>query len=346
MIRTAFQQGFDWSGRARRREVWAYLAFAALVLMACAFGETWIAAGSPKAPRFTFLLAAALLGPLISLCVRRLHDRGHAGGWLVPALVPVVGWLCLLYLLCAPTNHRADAPDTPLSLRLVGGVIAALVVLLVALRAFWAPYWVPSGSMKPNVLAGDYMIARFGNADDLVRGDVLVFRAAATQTVHAARLIGLPGDRVQMKAGQIVLNEAGVAQTAAAPFTEVYAPQGPAHSLPRCGNAPVGAGGTCITQRLRETLPDGRMYDVLDIMQGTFPDDTAVFTVPPAAYFVLGDNRDDSFDSRFAQDVGGMGFVVADDVIGRADRVVFSAAGSVLQAFWQWRAGRFWQAVP
>lgn len=346
MIRAAILQGFDWSGRARRREVWAYLVFVVLLLVATAAAEIWIAAGSPKAPRFFCLLAAILLVPMISLCVRRLHDRGHAGGWLVLALVPVAGWLCVLYLLLAPTDSRADAPDTPLALRLIGGLVVAAVVLLFACRAFWAPYWIPSGSMKPTLLAGDYMIARFVNADDLMRGNVVVFRAAATGTTHTARLIGLPGDRVQMRAGRIVLNDAVVVQAESVPFAEIYAPQGPSHSLPRCGNAPVGAGGQCITQRLKETLPDGATYDVLDIMQGMSSDDTAVFAVPQAAYLVLGDNRDDSLDSRFSQNVGGIGFVAADDMIGRADRVVISAAGSTFWAVWSWRAGRFWMALP
>lgn len=346
MVRTAILERIDWSGRARRRDLWLFLAFGCVVIAGVVAAELWIAAGSPKAPRFVYLTVALLIVPLVSLGVRRLHDRGHGGGWLMLALVPWLGGLVWLYLLLAPSDRRVDAPDTPMPLHLMGLVMAAVVLLLVGSRVFWAPYWIAAGSMKPNLLAGDYVMAGYVQADDLQRGDVVVFRAMPSGTVSMARVIGMPGDSVQMRAGQVVLNGVLVGQTPAEPFVERNTPQGPARSLPRCGNAPVGAGGPCITPRLRETLPDGAVQDVLDLVPGAAADDTAVFDVPPGKFFVLGDNRDDSLDSRFATAVGGVGFVASADVIGRANRVLLSAAGASWMAVWSWQAGRFWVAVP
>jgi signal peptidase I len=345
MLRDAILQGFDWSGRARRRDIWAWLAFAGLILAGLATAEVWVAAGSPKAPRFVFLAGALLLVPLVSLGVRRLHDRGHGGGWLVLAFLPWVGLLVWAYLLFAPSKGRVDAPDTPISLHLIGVGLVVFLVGLVVSRVFWAPYWIPSESMKPTLLAGDYITAGFVDAQDVARGDVIVFRGGLSGLTYVARVIGLPGDRVALTAGVVVLNGAPLALTAGEPFVEINAPQGPSQHLPRCGNAPVGAGGVCETRRLQEVLPGGKAYEVLDLMPDAAMDDMAEVTVPAGAFFVLGDNRDDSIDSRFAQGIGGMGMVDGASVIGRVGRVVFSAGGAWLTGFWDWRAGRFWQAV-
>jgi signal peptidase I len=134
-------------------------------------------------------------------------------------------------------------------------------------------------------------------------------------------------------------------------FEEVYEKQGPMGHLPRCENGPVGEGGLCTSSRLRETLPpteahpEGRQHNVLNIEDAGFADNTDVFTVPAGHYFFMGDNRDNSQDSRFAQAVGGVGFVPAENLIGRADRVMFSSAGSSMLYFWTWRADRFFLGV-
>jgi signal peptidase I len=261
------------------------------------------------------------------------------------ALVPWFGVIVWGYLLFAPTDSRADTPDTPVALHLLAGLLAVAVFLFVASRAFWAPYWIASGNMKPGLMVGDYLFVVFAQADELARGDVVVFRADATGDAQIGRLIGLPGDSVQMRAGKILLNGLEVPQTRAPALSEVYVPQGPLRSLPRCGNAPVGAGGQCVTLRSYETLPDGRTYDVLDLVAGGFGDDTAVFTIPTGQYFMLGDNRDDSLDSRFDSSVGGLGMVAGGNVIARARRVAFSTTGAQLLAVWHWRSGRFWQGV-
>ena len=83
----------------------------------------------------------------------------------------------------------------------------------------------------------------------------------------------------------------------------------------------------------------------LNIVDGWVADDTPVFTVPEGEYFFMGDNRDNSEDSRFPQEVGGLGFVPAEFLIGRADRIMFSSAGRSLLYFWTWRPDRFFKAV-
>jgi signal peptidase I len=115
--------------------------------------------------------------------------------------------------------------------------------------------------------------------------------------------------------------------------------------LPRCENGPVGEGGICTSSRYTETLPGGRQHVVLNIDDGGFADNTDVFTVPEGHFFFMGDNRDNSQDSRFGQAVGGVGFVPAENLIGRADRIIFSSAGRSMLFFWTWRADRFFKAV-
>jgi signal peptidase I len=114
---------------------------------------------------------------------------------------------------------------------------------------------------------------------------------------------------------------------------------------PRCENGPVGEGGLCTKSRAREALPEGTSHAVLNIDTNGYGDNTDVFTVPEGSYFFMGDNRDNSQDSRYSQASGGVGFVPAEYLIGRADRIIFSAAGRRLVYFWTWRADRFFKAV-
>jgi signal peptidase I len=125
----------------------------------------------------------------------------------------------------------------------------------------------------------------------------------------------------------------------------VYAAQGPMGNLPRCENGPVGEGGICQKSRYSETLPDGPTHSILNIDENGFGDNTDVFTVPPGHFFFMGDNRDNSQDSRYGQAVGGVGFVPEANLIGRADRIMFSSAGRSMLYFWTWRSDRFFKAV-
>jgi signal peptidase I len=244
-------------------------------------------------------------------------------------------------------------------------VLWALVIAGVFRTLFFQPFWIPSGSMKDTLLIGDFLFVNkmaYGYsryscpfsacpfsgrllASDPERGDVVVFRHPVNGTDFIKRLIGLPGDTVQMRDGILYLNGEVVPQTPAGTFEEIYEKQGPMGQLPRCENGPVGEGGICTSSRYTETLPGGRTHNVLNIDEGGFADNTDVFTVPAGQYFFMGDNRDNSQDSRFGQAVGGVGFVPAEFLIGRADRIMFSSAGRSMLFFWTWRADRFFKAV-
>jgi signal peptidase I len=176
------------------------------------------------------------------------------------------------------------------------------------------------------------------------RGDVVVFRHPTNGADFIKRLIGLPGDTVQVRDGIVYLNGTEAPQTDAGTFEEIMEPQGSQGGTPRCANDPVGRGGICIKQRFTETLPNGVSHDILNITN-TAADNTPIFTVPAGHYFFMGDNRDNSQDSRFAVTTGGVGMLPAEYLIGRADRIMFSSAGRSLFFFWTWRADRFFKAV-
>jgi signal peptidase I len=240
----------------------------------------------------------------------------------------------------------------------------ALLIAGVFRTLFFQPFWIPSGSMKDTLLIGDFLFVNkmaygysqhscpfsicpiegriFGSEPE--RGDVIVFRHPVTNDDFIKRLIGLPGDTVQMQGGRLILNGTPVPIEETEPFVETFEPQGPQQILPRCANAPVAAGEDCIKPRRLEALPDGPTHATLDI--GNFrTDDTPVFTVPEGHYFFMGDNRDNSSDSRVPRSIGGVGFVPYENLIGRADRVIFSSAGSRMLFFWTWRLDRFFEEI-
>ena len=245
-------------------------------------------------------------------------------------------------------------------------IIVSLKYVALVLRALVVePRWIPSGSMKDTLLIGDFLFVNkmaYGYSQyscpfsacpitgrilggEPERGDVVVFRHPVNGTDFIKRLIGLPGDTVQMKNGVLFLNGKEVPQEPAGVFEEIYEKQGPMGQLPRCENGPVGEGGICTSSRFVETLPEGTQHNILNIDANGFADNTDVFTVPAGHYFFMGDNRDNSQDSRFGQAVGGVGFVPAEFLIGRADRIIFSSAGRSMLFFWTWRADRFFKAV-
>jgi signal peptidase I len=244
-------------------------------------------------------------------------------------------------------------------------VVYALLIAGIFRTLFFQPFWIPSGSMKDTLLIGDFLFVNkmaygysrhscpfsmcpfsgriFGSEPE--RGDVVVFRHPVNGQDFIKRVVALPGDRVQMRDGVLFLNGEPMPVAPEPPFEEVYERQGPAGHLPRCANAPVGQGGTCIKERFTETLPGGVTHSILNIEEGSRGDNTPEYTVPEDHVFVMGDNRDNSVDSRFPQSIGGVGFVPVENLLGRADRVIFSSAGSRMVYFWTWRGDRFFEKI-
>ncbi len=244
-------------------------------------------------------------------------------------------------------------------------VFWALVIAGIFRTLFFQPFWIPSSSMKDTLLIGDFLFVNkmaYGYSryscpfsacpisgrlffSEPERGDVIVFRHPTLGTDYVKRLIGLPGDKVQVKNGVVYINGEAARQEPAGVFVETMERQGAEGRYPRCSNGPVGEGGACEKQRLRETLPGGVTHDILNITDRGDLDNTAVFTVPEGHYFFMGDNRDNSTDSRVAQSASGVGFVPAENLLGRVDRVMFSSAGRRLLYFWTWRSDRFFKAI-
>ena len=214
-------------------------------------------------------------------------------------------------------------------LALTGGL------MVFAGTAIGQPFIVPSGSMEPTLMIGDEIAAAkyaygysrysppFGTIPSLngrildrppERGDIIVFALPRNpKDTYVKRLIGMPGDRVQMRHGELFINGEEVPRRVVGPATVTL------------GGMPVPA------TKYVETLPNGRSHDIVKVADGPL-DDTPEFTVPDGHYFMMGDSRDNSLDSRVAPEAGGVGFVPAENLIGRVDRVLFS-----ITPFASWR---------
>lgn len=260
-------------------------------------------------------------------------------------------------------------------------IVYALLIAGVFRTLFFQPFWIPSGSMKDTLLIGDFLFVNkmtygysyascpsvripavgldldakslcgfldrdntrlFGGEPE--RGDVVVFRHPVTGRDYIKRLVGMPGDTVQVSNGRLRINGFPVEVTEAGLFEETAGPQGSQGLRPRCENGPVGSGATCIKSRYTETLPGGTSHSILNIANQS-SDNTGIYSVPAGHYFFMGDNRDNSTDSRVPQTAGGVGFVPYENLIGRADRIMFSSAGRSMLFFWTWRGDRFFKAV-
>lgn len=276
----------------------------------------------------------------------------------------------------------ADETKTPNAIwETIKTVVYALIVAGIFRTIFFQPFWIPSGSMKDTLLIGDFLfvnkmaygysyascpsirIASVGiniDAADICgfldgdntrlwggepkQGDIIVFRHPVNGTDFIKRVVGMPGDKVQVKEGVLHLNDVPVGLEDAGNFEEVFEAQGPLRSRPRCENGVVGEGASCLKSRQIETLPNGESHAILNITNQR-SDNTGVFTVPEGHYFFMGDNRDNSTDSRFPPQVRGVGFVPYENLIGRADRLIFSSAGRSMLFFWTWRSDRFFKAL-
>ncbi len=255
-----------------------------------------------------------------------------------------------------------------------------LAIFVFILRSFIvAPFSIPSESMLPRLLIGDYLLVAkwpYGYSRHSLpwsvplipgpgrvfsalpeRGDVVVFKAPpGDRTDYIKRVIGLPGDLIQMRGGQVILNGTPVPKRRIADFV-IPASRNMIDETRRKGadfvcsgpdfeEAGGNAGRQCRFPRFRETLPNGKSYNVIDLGP-TGADDTQVFTVPAGQLFLMGDNRDRSADSRFsAMEGGGIGLVPIENLVGKALVSVFSTDGSANWFLpWTWFTAARWQRI-
>ncbi len=219
-------------------------------------------------------------------------------------------------------------------------MLVAVVIAIIFRSFLFEPFHIPSGSMKSNLLVGDYLFVskytygysrysfplglpffegRIGTENRPKRGDVVVFRPPLRPRIDfIKRVIGLPGDRLQMKHGRLFINGEMLPEEVVDTF----------HDLDLVEHTDKQVA------RFEETLPEGKKILILKETDEGYANNTPVFTVPEHHYFMMGDNRDNSQDSRFAE---GVGFVPEANIVGRAEVILFSMNGEgQLWEFWKW----------
>lgn len=230
-------------------------------------------------------------------------------------------------------------------------VVYAVAIALAIRTVAFEPFNIPSGSMIPTLLVGDYLFVSkysygysryslpfglnlfpgriFGRLPE--RGDVAVFKLPRDGTTdYIKRLVGLPGDKLQVVRGILEINGKPVERTAIDPF-----------------RLEDTLGNVAFAEQYLETLPGGRRHRIVELTDDGPLDNTPVYEVPDGHVFAMGDNRDNSLDSRVA---AGVGFVPVENLVGRAEFLFFSVDGSARWwEFWNWpgaiRYRRLFQSV-
>lgn len=237
------------------------------------------------------------------------------------------------------------------TMEIVKTIAFALVIAMVLRIFLFQPFTIPSASMEPNLYEGDYIVVSkwsYGYSKHSIpfspplfegrvlgsgpkRGDIVVFKLPRDdKTDFIKRVIGLPGDRIQMISNKLYINDR--------PVQDVVVSQGEIDDI--FGSHPIA--------EVRETLPEGKSFMTQDFGPGNDLDDTPVYEVPAGHYFMMGDNRDNSIDSRVEQS-SGVGMVPAENLVGKAEIILFSwKPGASLFKPWTWanvRLGRFFNVL-
>lgn len=218
-------------------------------------------------------------------------------------------------------------------------IIGALLIALVLRVVVFEPFTIPSDSMEPGLHTGDYVVVskwdygwsrhsiplglplfhgRVLERQGPQRGDVIVFKLPRDlKQNYVKRLIGVPGDRVRVRSGTVFVNDKPIAQTDDGLTSDPGSPD------------------VTVLQRI-EHRPDGRTYVTFDRGPDHDGDDTQAYVVPEGHYFMMGDNRDNSLDSRWPPMAMGVGFVPAENLVGQARFVLLSWHGASLWKPWTW----------
>ena len=279
-----------------------------------------------------------------------------------------------------PLVDGAIARQNPHEWREFGAFLLKLALFVFVLRSFIvAPFNIPSESMQPRLLIGDYLLVAkwpFGYSNYSIPfnlpiipnrifanqpepGDVVVFKAPPTQhDDYIKRVIGIPGDVIQTRGGTLEINGLAVKKERLddliIPVTENMIVAAKAEDdrdpcwRPELHAALKAGGSACRYPRYRETLPNGRSYEVVDTDIGSVADNRGPFVVPEDSLFLMGDNRDNSADSRWTPTElpGAIGIVPQKNLEGRALITVFSTDGSARWLLpWTWFTAARWERI-